>query len=255
MPRPNWKIPFPASGLQVLPVRAFPVSCRRQLEKLLECLGKMNPVGKAGPDCDFRTPERTSLKDDVSFAMPTEACDSISCGSWCSMKDGDFHSARYCMSMIASYIARDANLLLDIAPDADGRLQKEYLDVLHRVTPWFKRVREALYAPHQRWVVYNRSIICTGSGNTLYFFLMEPPTGSSLALIPLNTRPVSAELMNTGKPLTVEFRGTMRNKEPTIVLRHYPADELYGEIPVLKLTFQESIGDVISRASAHYYSW
>lgn len=206
-------------------------------------------------DCDFRTPERTFLKDDVTFAMPTEACDSITCGSWCCLKDGNYHSARYCMSMIASYIGRNANLLLNVPPEADGRLQKECLDVLNRVSTWFKRVREALYAPHQRWVVYNRSIICTGSGNTLYFLLMEPPESSSIALIPLNTQPISAEVLNTGAVLQADLKGTMKNKEPTIILRYYPADELHGEIPVLKLTFKEKIGDVLARAAAHYYTW
>ena len=206
-------------------------------------------------DGDFRTPERTAKNDDAPFTVPTEACDSVSCGSWCCLKDGDFHSSRYCMTEIASYIGRDANMLLNIAPEADGRLQKEYADVLKRIGPWFHRVREGLYAPHQRWVVYDRSIICTGSGNTLYFTLLEPPTGTKLALIPINTQPESAELLNTGKPLRVEFKGTMPNKEPTIILRDFPADDLYGEIPVIKVNFKESISEVIAKASTHYYGW
>ena len=159
------------------------------------------------------------------------------------------------MSAIASYIARDGNFLLNVAPEADGRLQKEYLAVLDRVTPWFNRVREALYAPYRPWVVYSSDIICTGQGNTLYFFLMTPPEGTRVNLIPLNTPPVSAELLNTGAELAPEFRGVSPNKEPVVILRHYPADELYGEIPVLKLTFAESIDAVIARASAHYYTW
>ena len=207
------------------------------------------------PDGDFRTPERSALNGNSGFTMPTEACDSISCSSWCCLRDGDFHSARYCMGAIVSYIARDANFLLNVAPEADGRLQKEYLAVLDRVTPWFERVREALYAPCRPWVVYNSDIICTGSGNVLYFFLMTPPVGSKINLIPLDTPPLSAELLNTGAELAAEFRGVSPNKEPVVILRHYPADELHGEIPVIKLTFKESIDAVIAKASAHYYTW
>ena len=159
------------------------------------------------------------------------------------------------MGAIVSYIARDANFLLNVAPEADGRLQKEYLAVLDRVTPWFERVREALYAPCRPWVVYNSDIICTGSGNVLYFFLMTPPAGTRIVLIPLDTPPLSAELLNTGAELAAEFRGVSPNKEPVVILRHYPADELHGEIPVIKLTFKESIDAVIAKASAHYYTW
>ena len=206
-------------------------------------------------DCDYRTPERTAKNDDAPFGLPTEACDSISCGAWCCQQDGDYHSARYCMENIAAYIARGANYLLNIAPLADGRLQPEFMHVLDRVSPWFKRVREALYAPHQRWVVYNQDIICTGKGNQLYFFLMQPPEGSSFPLIPLNTPAESAELLNTGKKLLPVFRGQSSNKEKTIFIRHYPADELYGEIPVLKLTFSEDIDRVMERAAVHHYTW
>ena len=207
------------------------------------------------PDGDFRTPERNGKNDDSPFRLPTEACDSISRGSWCCMKDGDYCSARYCMSSIASYVARDANFLLNIAPEADGTLSKPYLDVLNKVSPWFNRVKEALYAPHQQWVVYNQNIICTGQDHTLYFFLLNPPSGTRLELIPINTPAVSAELLNTGKKLEVLCKGVTSNKEPTIIIRGYPADELYGEIPVLKLTFKEHISEVIAKASAHYYSW
>lgn len=207
------------------------------------------------PDADFRTPERAGKSDDATFDMPTEACDSISCGSWCCMKDGNYHSALYCMKNIVGYIARDANLLLNIAPEADGRFQKEYLDVLNRISPWFNKVKEALYAPHQRWVVYSRNIVCTGSGNTLYCFLMTPPSSTSLALIPLDTPAASVELLNTGKMLKAEFAGLAPNKKSTIIVRNYPADELHGEIPVLKLTFEENISKVIAKASEQYYSW
>ena len=187
--------------------------------------------------------------------MPTEACDSISREAWCCHKDGDFNSSRYCMNAITSFIARGANYLLNIAPEADGRLQKEYTDVLDKVTPWFKRVREALYAPYRPWVLFRDTFLCTGDRNTLYVFLLEAPAATAFPLVPLDTAPESAMLLNNGQELTVEFRGTAPHKNPVVILRHYPADEFYNEIPVVKLTFKEDINEVIARVSAHDYLW
>ena len=214
----------------------------------------INDRGFSG-DGDYRTPERSSKRDNAAFMMPTEACDSISRGEWCCHKDGDFNSSRYCMSAITSFIARGANYLLNIAPEADGRLQKEYTDVLDKVTPWFKRVREALYAPYRPWVLFRDTFLCTGDRNTLYVFLLEAPAATAFPLVPLDTAPESAMLLNNGQELTVEFRGTAPHKNPVVILRHYPADEFYNEIPVVKLTFKEDINEVIARVSAHDYLW
>ena len=53
----------------------------------------------------------------------------------------------------------------------------------------------------------------------------------------------------------MEFRGTAPHKNPVVILRHYPADEFYNEIPVIKLTFKEDINEVIAKVSAHDYLW
>ena len=143
---------------------------------------------------------------------------------------------------------------MNIAPAADGRLQERGVELLKKISPWFQSVKEALYAPHQQWIVYNQNVFCTGQGHDLYFFLLKPPAKSIIQLIPVNTKPEKVVLLNTGDVLegSCDPRG---NKEAALTIRRYPADELYGEIPVLKVTFREEIAQVIAEASHHHYAW
>lgn len=205
-------------------------------------------------DGDYNTPERSAKEDDAPFILPTEACDSVSCDGWNYQMDGDFYSTRYLCESIARYLGHGGNYLLNIAPAADGHLQEEGVELLHKVSPWFRKVKEALYAPHQQWVVYNKNIFCTGEGNTMYFFLLTPPERSFIRLIPVNTPAKSAVVLNTGKELECVF-GPVLNKEEVLTLRRYPVDELYGEIPVIKVTFEVPISEVMAKAAHHFYTW
>lgn len=235
-------------------------NCRRYADPEVNALARslqpkivINDRGFSN-DGDYRTPERTGKTDDYPFGLPTEACDSVTCNGWCYQFDGDYYSSRYLCESIARYIGHGGNYLLNIAPAADGRLQERGVELLKKISPWFQSVKEALYAPHQQWIVYNQNVFCTGQGHDLYFFLLKPPAKSIIQLIPVNTKPEKVVLLNTGDVLegSCDPRG---NKEAALTIRRYPADELYGEIPVLKVTFREEIAQVIAEASHHHYAW
>lgn len=98
-------------------------------------------------------------------------------------------------------------------------------------------------------------MICTGERNVLYVFLMEPPESTAIPLVPLDSPAEKAVLLNTGKPLQAELFSVSENKEKVLHIRRYPADELHGEIPVLKITFQEPLSSVLKRAAWHHYAW
>ena len=205
-------------------------------------------------DGDYTTPERSGKEDDAPFNTPTEACDSVSCNGWNYQMDGDFYSSRYLCESIARFIGHGGNYLLNIAPSASGQLQEQGVELLSRISPWFQSVKEALYAPHQQWVLYNKNYFCTGRDNILYIFLMVPPSKSILRFIPFNSPAEKVILLNTGEelPSFCEVNGI---KEPVLTVRHFPVEKLYGEVPVLKVTFDKPISELILKASSHFYTW
>lgn len=207
-------------------------------------------------DGDFNTPERAPLDSDAAFNTPTEACDSVTPRAWSCRLDPDYSSVYYFEKAIAGYIAHGANYLLNIGPYADGTLPEEAKRIVTSVGKWYQKVREALIAPHCRWLVYRKDIICTGSGKKLYFILLNPPDSSMISFIPINTPGISARLLNTGRPLDVALYAVGgKHKEQVLHIRRYPQDELYGEVPVIEVEFAEDVSEVVNRAAWHHYAW
>ena len=74
-------------------------------------------------DGDFGTPELDYNTEAVSynkFYKPTEACQSVGMESWGYKIDEDYYTDRHIIKSIDSYLARDANYLLNVGPTAEG---------------------------------------------------------------------------------------------------------------------------------------
>jgi len=94
----------------------------------------------------------------------------------------------------------------------------------------------------------NRDVSLTRRGDTLYVHLHEPPNASRVVLRPLGVLPRRATLLNTGQELQTSLDalpteimgqgGILRdgNREFLRVLG-LPANELSGEVMVIKLEF------------------
>ena len=193
---------------------------------------------------DFSTPERNFQENPtLPFAAPTEACDSIGVNSWGYRREEDYYSVYVLERKIASILALGGNFLLNAGPRPDGTFPPEALHLLSAIGTWFQRVSHALTAPPCYGVLENSSVFCTGRGRELNLILAEAPSSSTLPLFPLNVLPEKVELLNTGPVLewTTSPVIYQRGQPEHLRLRGIPADELYGEIPVIRLTFRDDV--------------
>ncbi len=193
---------------------------------------------------DFRTPERDwyeYVDKDIAFETPTEACQSIGTESWGYRKDEEYYSIRYLMESMDKILAKGGNYLLNAGPMADGRFPVESINILSNIGRWYNKVKEAFYDTDPlTGIVENKEILLTAKGNKIYVHLYKYPKSSAIWMSPLDSMPVSAKLLNDGRPVKAKVEITpliFKEDKPYLRLSGLPVNDFSGEIMIIKLEF------------------
>jgi alpha-L-fucosidase len=195
---------------------------------------------------DFGTPERDFDKptaDVLSFERRTEACQSIGSESWGYRVNEDYYSDGYLERSIDGYLARDANYLLNVGPEADGTVTPEAAAILRRIGQWYRAVHESFQntAPASH-LTMNRNVLLTRRDNTLYVHLQQPAISGAVKLKPLQTAPRRATLLNNGNPVkfTVDMLPSDHVEQKGYLCLHdLPVNALPNSVQVVKLEFDD----------------
>jgi len=217
---------------------------------------KINPRG-FGPG-DYETPERAEANDAETlganipevkrkkrraFEGPVEGCDSVDAESWGYRVNADYRSVAYCERAAAKLLSRGGNLLLNVGPDADGRIPAEAQEILRRFGKWHKAVREAWKSvANDEDLVKDDTCIVTKKGEALYLTYVNGLDRRGVNLFPLDKMPKSAVLLNTGASLKAEvvfmpssfWEGGRRD---SLHVSGIPVDDLAGEPVVIRLEY------------------
>jgi alpha-L-fucosidase len=159
--------------------------------------------------------------------------------------DRDYKSPRNVVLTLASVASGAGNLLLNVGPNAQGRIPNESEAILRRVGQWLQIHGESIYDSERHNLLWNLWGPTTVKGNTMYLHL-EDYFGSTLTVGGLTNRVLTATLLSTGQPLQVNQRPTQ-----TIIsgLPDQSPDEL---VSVVKLELDappdQDIGRVIGAA-------
>jgi len=205
---------------------------------------------------DFGTPERDydNVDGTLPFAKRTEGCQSIGRESWGWRENEDYYTDRHLLRSIDTFLARDANYLLNIGPRADGSIPGEASAILRRIGRWHAAVRESLEgtvpASH---LTENRNVLLTRRGNTLYVHLHKDPECSAVKLKPLAVLPLRATLLNTGAEVAcvVDMPPTEHERQrPCLRLVNLPVNELGNTVLVVKLEFDRLPGELPAAPAA-----
>ncbi len=199
-------------------------------------------------DGDFGTPERDyspGLDRELGFERLTEACQSVGRESWGYRKDEDYYTDRHLIRSIDRYLARDANYLLNVGPQANGTIPQNVIDILGRIGSWYDNTREAFTEVQPASsLTSNRDVLLTRRDGELYVHLVSDPTTTGIHLPPITEMPVEAVLLNTGERVetVVDLVPTNHVKRnPYLRLLNLPTSRLMNEILVVKLTFDADV--------------
>lgn len=154
-----------------------------------------NPRFYAG---DFASPEQIippqGIIDEQGNPVPWEACITMNYHWGYHAGDRQYKSAKMIIRKLVECVSKSGNLLLNVGPDATGRIPQESLDVLQEIGEWMEKNSRSIYGcgrspfPKPEWGYY------TQRGKTLYAHILEPSVGP-IGLQGLNGKVNKARLL------------------------------------------------------------
>lgn len=186
---------------------------------------------------DFATPEQGFPI--VPPEGPWEFCVTINDSWGYQTTDNNHKSVRQLVRMFAETIGMGGNMLLDVGPYEDGRLQPEQIERLEGLGSWIHKHEEAIYGTEAGLplgLFYGASTR-SKDGKSLYLFFFDPPV-DQIAVKGLRSAVVKATIVGTGEELTHKRIGGL-GETPGIVWIDVPQQLTDPNATVVRLDFEE----------------
>ena len=142
-------------------------------------IGTGNPTIYAG---DFASPEQMippkGLYNEEGEAIPWEACITLNNNWGYHAHDKHYKSAKLVIRTLIECVSKNGNLILNVGPDAKGRIPKESLEILEEVGEWISDNGNSIYGcgiskyEKPEWGRF------TQNGNKLYAHILEEQVGA-----------------------------------------------------------------------------
>ncbi|MCL2351759.1 MAG: alpha-L-fucosidase [Firmicutes bacterium] len=132
---------------------------------------------------DFVSPEQVipldGVRDAAGNPVPWEACVTMNNGWGFTLLDKNFKPAPMLIKKLVECVSKGGNLLLNVGPDAKGRIPEESLEILAEIGKWMRQNRKSIYGCGYAGLgkpEYGR-ITKNAATNTLYYHVMENQVG------------------------------------------------------------------------------
>jgi alpha-L-fucosidase len=126
--------------------------------------------GKLKPNEDYYTPEqRIGVYDDQTA---WETCMTIGT-QWAWEPDDQIKSAAEVINILAQCAGGDGNLLLDVGPMPDGRIEPRQVGVLKQVGEWMNQNGESIYGTRGGPWKPTKAVSSTRKGNLIYVHILR----------------------------------------------------------------------------------
>lgn len=180
---------------------------------------------------DFATPEQAIPADRILDAegnpVVWESCMTVGNAWGYAHADQNFKSPTACVRMLVECVAKGGNLLLNIGPNARGRLRVDELTALDAIGSFLDLNGDAIYGAgpaivdgrileKPQWGWYTRN------GDTLYAHLVERPAGP-IPLLNLGGKIEHARLVADGSEVSMHRNWNAIRGEQHAVLHYKPA--------------------------------
>ena len=209
-------------------------------ENLFRMIRRLQPHviinNRAGLPADHDTPEQRigGFQND----RPWETCMTI-CRQWAWKPNDQMKSMKECIQTLVRVTGGDGNLLFNVGPMPDGRIEGRQVDRLHEMGDWLREYGESIYGTRGGPFKTTAAIASTHRGNTIYVHILNW-SEDTVSLPPLPKRIVDASLL-TGGSLSVRQTGE------GIQIEVPPRDRQEIDT-IVKLEFDGPAGDIESIA-------
>lgn len=187
---------------------------------------------------DFSISEQNS--NAPSMGRMWEACTTLN-ESWAYVDgDKDFKTPRQVARTLAKISSNGGNLLLNVGPDAAGRIPPESREIVERVGEWLERNREAIEAKPIDRLPFNLWGSTLAAENRMYLFL-ERYFGCELRIGGLVPNVTGAKILSYPGELSWDRRGDQT------IIRGLPKEDPDEILTVLRLDLDGPPDQEISR--------
>lgn len=121
---------------------------------------------------DFATPEQSVGAFDRDYAW--ETCMTIG-QQWAWKPDDQLKSKKECIHTLAQTLGGDGNLLFNVGPMPDGRIEQRQIDRLKEMGEWVSLNQEAIYGTRGGPYLPSRELVSTHKDHQIYLYLLKDP--------------------------------------------------------------------------------
>jgi alpha-L-fucosidase len=118
---------------------------------------------------DFDTPEQVIGK--FQYNRPWESCITI-CNQWAWKPDDQMKSLQQCLETLIRCAGGDGNLLFNVGPMPDGRIEPRQVKRLQEMGDWLRLYGETIYGTRGGPWKPTKTLASTRKGNTIYVHLL-----------------------------------------------------------------------------------
>jgi len=188
---------------------------------------------RSGARGDYDTPEQRVGK--FQNQRPWETCMTI-CRQWAWKPDDDMKSLRECIQTLVLCAGGDGNLLFNVGPMPDGRIEPRQVQRLEEMGAWLKRYGQTIYGTRGGPWKPTRALASTRSGNSIFVHVLRPE-GATITLPDIPSKIVHSELLTGGSATVSQQAGQL-----TITLS--PAPTPSDIDPIVRLELEGSALDL-----------
>jgi len=171
-----------------------------QHDKVYTMLRRLQPGvvinGRADMKEDFHAREGEGALGDYDDQHPWELCTTIA-GAWGYQPDMKPQPLKHYIQLLANVAGRDGNLLLNVGPGPDGRIDAVQADRLREIGAWLGKHGDSIYGTRGGPFLPGSWGTSTRRGNTIYVHVLNW-TGDKLALPAIPARIVRASVLGGG---------------------------------------------------------
>jgi alpha-L-fucosidase len=158
------------------------------------------------PYADYYTPEQQLGSYDDQ--RPWETCMTLG-AQWSWKPDDRIKSVSQVIAILARCAGGDGNLLLNVGPMPDGRIEPRQADVLKGVGEWMKKNAESIHGTRGGPFKPGDFGSSTRKGNAIYVHVLKW-NGDTLVLPPLPRKVIATSLLTGGVAKVEQAAGALR---------------------------------------------
>ena len=150
---------------------------------------------RSGAPGDYDTPEQRVGK--YQDQRPWETCMTI-CNQWAWKPDDPMKSLKQCLQTLALCAGGDGNLLFNVGPMPDGRLEPRQVERLKEMGDWLAKYGESIYGTRGGPWKPTKSLASTRRGKSIFLHVLKWE-GDSVSLPAIPARIRRARVLTGGK--------------------------------------------------------